>query len=466
MDIKAFTRDPEAATAELGLDSASPRTRSLLQQAATIKADRAKLKDLKNDKASVARSFKAVEQGSDEHSELVAKMQTVSDAFKAQETSIKELEKELREAIDAIQREAVKSPPFYQVSAESCFESDYRIAELESCHLSDWFEFVAGQDNPPLYCLPAWPEVIGDAFGHDTRVWAALSAEDKIIGGVALTFLDSRLFGRFAVSMPYFNYGGVLSPYFDVAQALLKHLEDVCQTENLDHIEVRSMQAGLWPVESARKVSMVLSLPKDEVTLDEQLGAKVRAQSKKAEKYQPDISFGKLELLDDFYQVFAINMRDLGTPVYTKSLFKAILDHPSINATLAVVRAQGRPVSVSFLVGHNGMLEIPWASTIKAGNAMDTNMWMYRQILDFAVREGYEFFDFGRSTREASTYRFKKQWGAQPYDHHWYYLLPQGGSVPGLNPDNPKYKLLIAAWQRMPVWLTKIIGPPLIKNIP
>src|SRR5690606_24643145 len=112
------------------------------------------------------------------------------------------------------------------------------------------------------------------------------------------------------------------------------------------------------------------------------------------------------------------------------------------------------------------MLEIPWASTVKSANAMDTNMWMYRKILEFAVREGYEFFDFGRSTRDSGTYRFKKQWGARAYEHYWYYLLPKGGSMPGLNPDNPKYKLLIATWKLLPVWLTKIIGPPLVKNIP
>src|SRR5690625_7913266 len=105
-------------------------------------------------------------------------------------------------------------------------------------------------------------------------------------------------------------------------------------------------------------------------------------------------------------------------------MFATMLAQSDITSTIACVYLADKPVSAGFLVGHNKVLEIPWASTIKSANAMDTNMWMYRQLLDYAVENGYRFFDFGRSSRDAGTYRFKKQWGAQPHEHHWYYLLP------------------------------------------
>ncbi|HMY38296.1 MAG TPA: hypothetical protein PK011_03145, partial [Marinagarivorans sp.] len=69
-------------------------------------------------------------------------------------------------------------------------------------------------------------------------------------------------------------------------------------------------------------------------------------------------------------------------------------------------------------------------------------------------------------TQDAGTFKFKRQWGAEPYSHYWYYLLPAGGAMPGLNPDNPKYKLIINIWKKLPVWLTKIIGPPIVANLP
>ena len=159
-------------------------------------------------------------------------------------------------------------------------------------------------------------------------------------------------------------------------------------------------------------------------------------------------------------------MRDLGTPVYSKNWFANILAAPAIKSAILVVYMDKKPVSTAFLVGNDKMLEIPWASTIQSANVKNANMWMYRRILSYAISEGYQFFDFGRSTMDAGTYKFKKQWGAQPYQHYWYYVLANGHQKPELNPDNPKFKLFIFMWKLMPVWLTKIIGPPIIKQIP
>lgn len=466
MDTKTFVRDPYAALEQLGVDASGALGVDLLQQAERINDQRQQLKTHKADKAQVARAFKSVEIGTPERAQLIERMQSVSDGLKTLESELKAREKCLRQALATEQPAPESAPvPLYTIPAQT-HSGPFQIRELNASQMASWCRFVDAQKNAPAYCSAPWRNAIKSVFGHRTRVWVAESSAGEIIGGVPLTFFRSRLFGRFAVSVPYFNYGGVLTAYTDVARALLDELQQVCERENLDHIEIRTLQPELWPNSASEKVSMVLPLPKDRQQLDRRLGAKVRAQSKKAESHQPKIRFGTRDLLDDFYRVFATNMRDLGTPVYTKKWFATLLSQTDIAATVAVVYLGGKPVSAGFLVGHNGILEIPWASTIKSANAMDTNMWMYRQLLDYAVDKGYGFFDFGRSSRDAGTYRFKKQWGAQPHEHHWYYLLPPGGRMPALNPNNPKYKLLIATWKRLPVWLTKVIGPPLVKNIP
>jgi FemAB-related protein (PEP-CTERM system-associated) len=294
----------------------------------------------------------------------------------------------------------------------------------------------------------------------------AKDEKNKIIGGLPLTFFSSALFGKFAISIPYVNYGGPITKFYNIAQALINHTEKVRQEKNLSHIEIRTMQAGFASNSSSKKVSMVLTLPVADEELDRQLGAKVRAQYKKAEEFNPSVKTGKLELLEDFYKVFSRNMRDLGTPVYSKKWFANILNELKVKSTLIVVYMEKSPVAAGFLIGNGDMLEIPWASTIQSANAKNANMWMYRQILSFAIKEGYSFFDFGRSTLGAGTYKFKKQWGAVAYPHHWYYVLPNGEQKPELNPDNPKYKLIIFLWKLMPIWLTQLIGPQLIKHIP
>ncbi len=465
MDIKAFLKTPEDVLLEQGVDTGSARASALLGLADEVQAIRAELKQQKSNKAEVAKDFKAVESGSAEHQALIEKMQAVSLAFKQTEERLKEKEQVLKAVLHGLAEHTATEPPLFKIPDATTAEP-FQIRELAEADYPQWGDYVRSLETAPNYCLPEWAGIIERAFSHSTRIWVAVTDEGEILGGVPLTIFDSRLFGRFAVSVPFFNYGGLLTEYRNVAQAIFEHLQGVCEREGWQHIEVRTTQDGLGLPASNRKVSMILPLPGSEEALEAQLGAKVRAQCKKAGVFNPQVRFGGLELLDDFYRVFAINMRDLGTPVYSKTWFRTILSHPDVKSALVVVTVEGKAVSAGFLLGHNGMLEIPWASTVRAANAMDTNMWMYRQVLDYAIREGYEFFDFGRSTMNAGTYRFKKQWGARPYSHHWYYVLPEGGSMPLLNPDNPKYKAVINVWKRLPLWVTEWIGPNIVKNIP
>jgi serine/alanine adding enzyme len=164
--------------------------------------------------------------------------------------------------------------------------------------------------------------------------------------------------------------------------------------------------------------------------------------------------------------VFAKNMRDLGTPVYGKAFFRHILQTFPDNSRIIIVRLNKHPVAAAFLLGHDTTLEIPWASTIKQVNHLSMNMLLYWEVLKFAIGSNYRFFDFGRSSKDSGTYRFKQQWGAKPRQCYWHYWLRGGGELPALNPNNPKYKALITLWKIMPVWLTKWIGPGIVKNLP
>jgi predicted N-acyltransferase len=152
--------------------------------------------------------------------------------------------------------------------------------------------------------------------------------------------------------------------------------------------------------------------------------------------------------------------------VYGRQFFANILRAFPIEARLISIRRHGKPVSTAFLLGHGDMLEIPWASTLRDVNPLNINMMLYREILGFAVKEGYTFFDFGRSTRDSGTFHFKKQWGAQPVQHYWHYWLAHGGGLPALKPDSPKFRLLVSCWKRLPVILSQLLGPHIVKYLP
>lgn len=346
------------------------------------------------------------------------------------------------------------------------------VKRLEDDKFSQkWDLYVAHKANSSIYHYWEFKRVIQSAFGHKAVYLAAFNKGGAICGVLPAIEMKSRLFGHFIVSLPCFTYGAALADNENIEHQLCTALFQYAEQEKVQHVELRATHALKNLQGSAatkdKKVSMVRPLPETGEQLWKDIGTKVRAQIKKSQRYGLEIKFGKAELLSDFYSVFSTNMRDLGTPVYAKKFFSQLLKsrfHKQFD--IGVVYFEAKPVAGCFLMRHNGMMEIPWASALKTANSMNVNMFMYWEVLQKALQHECRFFDFGRSSKDAGTYRFKKQWGAVPQQLYWYYWLPEGASLPELNPDNPKYKLLISVWQRLPVWLTQLIGPPVVKYLP
>lgn len=419
------------------------------------------LKALKVEKGIISGKFKHLQKDTPEYAQQLALMKDISLRIKQLESTIKETE-----TTGAVTDTPATTPAFTALDQHRCWRNEFSLSVARYADVADWPDFVMNNNYALPSHNPAWSEVIEQSFGHQSLLVCARDLQGKLLGGIPVTVFSSPLFGKFAVSMPYLNYGGIVCEYFDICLAIIDKLRELRAELGLQHIEIRSIHPNLGENPSTKKASMILELPGSDEELDKMLGSKVRAQYKKADEFSPECKVGKMELLEDFYRVFARNMRDLGTPVYGKEWFANILQHAGLDASILIIYVKQKPVSCAFLVNHGRLMEIPWASTIKSANRYNANMWMYRQILSFAINQGCQYFDFGRSTLDAGTFKFKKQWGAEPCQNYWYCLLPENAAKPELNPDNPKLKLFILLWKFMPVWLTKIIGPTIIKGIP
>ncbi|NOZ37673.1 MAG: FemAB family PEP-CTERM system-associated protein [Gammaproteobacteria bacterium] len=328
-----------------------------------------------------------------------------------------------------------------------------------------WSEYAL-KNRASIYHDPRWVPLIKKVFGHDSHHIVALES-GSVVGVLPMVQLKSLLFGNFMVSMPYFNYGGAIADNADVMRSLLKSAHELSDDLGCSHIEMRFDQAqdiGL-PVHT-EKVTMLLDLPDEPDLLWGAIGSKRRAQVKRPIREGVEFLIGGEELLDEFYSVFSSNMRDLGTPVYGKVFFREILRTFGGYSFISIVRLKGEPVGAGFLLGYQGKLEIPWASTLRKYNRLGINMYMYWNILKCAIEKKYQVFDFGRSSKDAGTLRFKKQWGSKERQLYWYYDMKKDAVLPGLSPSNKKYQVAISAWRRMPVNLTRVIGPHIVKNLP
>lgn len=420
-----------------------------------------KLKQLKAEKGAISKQFKCVIKGSPEHKNLLGQMQEISRQLKSLEEKIKALSK----ASEKNSEEIMVAPQF--TAPTQIYTGEFTVCIANSDQLALFWDWQKTQERSSIYHTKSIFNWLGQSSTNEPKLLLALDGSGQIIGGLPITVMRTRLFGHFAISQPYFNYGGPLTEYLNVFERLLTFAEKALTDMSLKYAEIRTLAQVQKRPSNCKKVSMLLPLTHSEALLRQSFGAKVRAQVNKANEFAPSVVFGGSELLNDFYHVLSTNMRDLGTPLYEKAWFESLIEALPEHTYLCVVYLAKRPVATGFLIQNNAVMEIPWASTLKKFNHMNINMWMYDQILAFAVTKGCSWFDFGRSTYNEGTYRFKKQWGARPIQHYWYTLGKDNDSAEGgLNPDNPKFKLAIAIWQHLPVWITRIIGPFVAKQLP
>ncbi|MEX2123365.1 MAG: FemAB family XrtA/PEP-CTERM system-associated protein [Woeseia sp.] len=344
-------------------------------------------------------------------------------------------------------------------------DSAVAVTDAGASCMAAWDGYVRGHATASVYHLAAWRELIESVFDRETHYLLAENS-GQIRGVLPLVRLKSLLFGDFLVSMPYVSYGGVLADDASTCARLIESATSLGRELDVAHVELRHLADCTSLPKRLDKVSMRLRLSGDSDTLWNKLGSKVRAQVKRPQKEGAESEIGGEELVEDFYTVFSVKYRDLGVPVYPLTWFRAILQRFPELARVFVVRVAGHPVAASVVIGFNGKLEVPWASSLRSADRYGVNMYLYWSMLKYAEEQGYEIFDFGRSTQGSGTFRFKKQWGAEPVQLYWHYWLRDTQEIPQLNPANPKFQAAVAVWRKLPVWMANRIGPQIVKNLP
>ncbi len=342
----------------------------------------------------------------------------------------------------------------------------------------EWDAYVQTHPKATLYHLFGWRQVIAQTYGHDCPYLMAWRSDDgsgrpaQVTGILPLVHLRHILFGNSLVSMPYFDMGGMIADDPATARKLLNAAIDVARKRHIPAIELRhhqpaqfdSQSAELTSTTSSHKSRMLLALPDNSADLLQSFKAKLRSQIKKPIKAGLRSVIGTAELLDDFYEVFATNMRDLGSPVHAKTFLRAILRefHPS--AQIVMVYQGQKPLAAAITIGFRDVVENPWASALRRYSRLSPNMLLYWAMLQDACDHGYAYFDFGRSTPDGGTYRFKAQWGALPVPLHWQYLRFDGRKDTDASPSQ-LFAKAVSCWRRLPVAVTKVIGPRIRKHI-
>ena len=330
-----------------------------------------------------------------------------------------------------------------------------------------WDDYVQAHQDGTVDHLFGWSRVITRAFGHRCTYLAARRGEN-LAGVLPLVLFQSRLFGRSAISMPFLNYGGVLADDEPTADVLVSKAKELAGAFGASHVELRHRRRQLTDLPSRQhKLGFVRDLPQTAGELWNQTDRKVRNQVRKAQKSGLSADVGGPELVDAFYDVFATNMRDLGTPVYSRQLFVQTLAQFPREARVHVVRAGARVVAAAIALRLRDAVLVPWASSLREFRPQCANMLLYWDMLERAVTERARQFDFGRSSPGAGTHQFKLQWGAREIPLHWEYAAVGGElTLRDTSADNPAFSRAVAIWKRLPLPVANFFGPWIVKDIP
>jgi len=327
-------------------------------------------------------------------------------------------------------------------------------------------EYVAKEPKGEMSHLPAWGFMVEQVFGHKSYYLVARDGND-VQGVLPLMQIKSRLFGNRMVSQAFSNYGGPLARNPLALNALYEKAVELATENGCQSIEFRNVDPLPFDLHLRKdKITMYLPLKPEPDELWGSFDPKVRNQVRKAEKSGLVASSGGSELLNDFYRIWTIRMRQLGTPCYPRKLFQGILDTFPDNTRLFVVRPDKATVGGTFVYSYKGLVQIRWAATLVEYNNLCPNNLLYWSVMKHYCLSGASCFDFGRTTTDSSQHKFKKQWGAQPVQLHYQYWCAPGKELSLATPNDPKYSKKVEVWKNLPLWFTRLAGPYISRSLP
>ena len=346
-----------------------------------------------------------------------------------------------------------------------------RIRTLEEtpAGAAAWDAFVRATPAASFFHLTPWAAVIRRAFGHATHyAWA--EQDGAVVGVLPLARMKTRLFGDLLGSTPFCVYGGSIAATPEAKAALDTHaiaLRDRIGAPVLEYRRLEAADAG-WTERPPLYFTFrkpILVTGDDAKDLQKNIPRKQRAEVRKAIERFKLTSVSNSDT-DGLHRLYAESVRNLGSPVFPRKYFRLLAEAFPGEHDVTTVLHEGTPVTAVLNFHFREQVLPYYGGGSAAARDLSANDFMYWEVMRRAGRErGATLFDFGRSKAGTGAFAYKRNWGFEQEQLHYCYQLAPGASIPDNNPNNPKYKLVIAAWKRLPLPVANLLGPPLVRGL-
>lgn len=326
-----------------------------------------------------------------------------------------------------------------------------------------WEAFVEGAPQATFFHRMAWRGIIEHALGHRCHYLYA-ERHGVITGVLPLAEIRSRLFGHALISTPFCVYGGVVADDPASEARLTRAATALADELCVDYLELRDRELRHpgWPVKNLY-VGFRKAICADHEKNLKAIPRKQRAMVRKG------IGAGLQARHDgsmaEFYRVYAESVRNLGTPVLSRSYYARLQQAFGEDCEVTVVSHQGQPVAAVMSFYFRDEVHPYYGGSVARGRELAANDFMYWAVMQRAVERGARLFDYGRSKQDSGSFHFKKHWGFEPQALPYAYHLVRAGAVPNISPTNSRYGLFIEAWKRLPLPVSCALGPWLARDL-
>lgn len=337
------------------------------------------------------------------------------------------------------------------------------IKLLSQDKYQQWNDYVTSKEEGTFFHLAEWQQVIEKAFGHKTYMYFA-EYEGNVVGVLPLGHVKSMLFGNNLVSMPFTVYGGAIADTDEIRQQLEQKACELAEQLKVDSLELRERKINNpdWPTKELY-VTFRKEISDDEEENMKAIPRKQRAMVRKGIK--AELSSEVDENIDRFFEAYSHSVWRLGTPVFSKKYFQILKDVFKDQCDIVTI-TKGDELVASVMNFYFRDQVLPYyGGGMDNARAYAGNDFMYWEVMRRAAEKGCKIFDFGRSKEGTGAYSFKKNWGFTPEPLPYQYHLVKADKMPEINPNNPKYKFFINTWKKMPVGVSRVIGPMISKNL-
>ncbi len=336
---------------------------------------------------------------------------------------------------------------------------DVTVHPLAQSDEGAWDAYVMQHPHADFFCLTAWKRVLVDGFGYKPCFFVARRG-GQIAGLLPLFLVSNLVTGKKLISVPFGVYGGVVADDAEVEAALHAAAADLGRELKVDYIELRYRDHSpveTWiPVE--QYVTFTTTLEANDDAMMKKLPRDTRYMVRKGIKAGLVGKHG-LDQMDLFFDLFAKNMQNHGTPMFPRKYFAALEKHLGTSLDLLVIWNGDQPIAgvLSFL--YKDSILPYYAGVTEEARKVAGNNFLYWDLMSWSIARGIRNFDFGRSKKNTGAFDFKNAWGMDVKQLDYKILLVERKTAPNFSPTNSKFAAAAKIWGKLPLAATKMIGP-------